>query len=83
MHFEIIDIIVPSFFIIILFWLLFIEETFPGRGWFAFSVKDVDIKVRILSFFLFIAGMICVFTDKRLFAYILTGIAFCLLVLCQ
>ena len=83
MNFEIIDIAVPAFFIILFFWLLFIEKTFPGKGWFAFSIKDVDIKVRILSFFLFIGGMFCVFIDKRLFAGILAGTALCLLILCQ
>ena len=80
MHFEMINIILPSFFIIILFWLLFIEEVFPGKGYSTFSLRNVDIKVRILSFCLFIGLIICAFRDERLFAGILALIAFCLLI---
>jgi len=83
MHFEIIDIILPSLFAVLLFWFLFIEKVFPGKGWFAFSVEDVDIKVRILSFSLFMAGIFCGLIGERLFAYILIGVAFSLLILCQ
>ena len=79
----IVDVVAVIFFVGLLFWLIFIEEGFPGKGWFAFSVQDVDIKVRIISFLLFIGGMFCVFIDKRSFASILAGIAFCLLVLCR
>jgi len=77
------EIALASLFGMFLFWYLFIEKTFPGKGWFAFSVKDVDIKIRALSFFLFIGGAVCVFIDNRWFALILSGLAFSLLVLFQ
>ena len=83
MHNVMFNIAVAVFFIILLFWVLFVEKTFPGRGWLVFSVKDVDIKVRVLSFLLFIATIFCGFADARLLAAILVTIAFSLLVLCQ
>lgn len=71
-------------FSLLLFYLLFIAEAFPGFGWFSFSVKEVSIKLRVVSFILYGIGAVSKMTD----AYPLIGIisiisAFCILIFCR
>lgn len=54
---EILIVFIIGVPILINFLCLFVWETYPGIGWFAFSVKDVSIKIRLLSFILFICAL--------------------------
>lgn len=64
----------------LLIWLLFFVEAFPGKGWFAYSIKEVDLKIRFLCFILLIAGMFSVFVDKGVLGGILSAIALIILI---
>jgi len=61
--------------ILLNFFCLFVWEAYPGIGWFSFSVRNVSIKTRILSFLVF-TGCLPLPGWNKLYCMI----AFCLLI---
>lgn len=43
---------------VINFLCLFVWEAYPGVGWYAFSVSDVSLKIRLLVFIWFCGGLL-------------------------